>query len=43
MPCSGLHSFEVHCGKNAKQHHWKQIFKVAEKGVLMALLCFVVQ
>ena len=40
MRCGGLHSFETHCGKNPKQNHWKQTFKVNEEGVLCcAVLC----
>lgn len=28
MKCSGHASFEAHCGKNSKQHHWRTSFKV---------------
>jgi len=32
MKCSGHASFEAHCGKNSKQHHWRTSFKVDVAG-----------
>lgn len=32
MKCSGQNSFEAHCGKNPKQWHWRDSFKVEEEG-----------
>lgn len=32
MKCSGNASFEAHCGKNPKQHRWRNNFKVDVEG-----------